>query len=68
MSDLHESKNEPPPRVTIGNVKPADVSSNQPQPLPWVCGEGFVPLQVVGQIYDQFTRDAPAEVPGKKGE
>ncbi len=63
---LHGTKNEPPEAAKMANVGPKDLTTNEKQPLPWTCGEEKVALMWVGQVYDQFTIDAPIERPGKK--
>lgn len=50
----------------MGNLKPREISSNQQEPLPWICGEDKVALNWIGEVYDQYTVDAPVERPGKK--
>lgn len=66
MSTLHGSKNEPADPVRVANVGPQDLATNQKQDLPWICGEEKVSLLWIGEVYNQYTVDAPIERPGKK--
>lgn len=57
----------PDPDSTAGNVEPDEVSTNQQAvPLPMFAGEAKFALVWLCEPYNQFTREAPAERPGKK--
>lgn len=50
-----------------GNLDGEDMSTNQESTvLPWCCGEVKVAVHWISPIYDQFTKEAPTERPGKK--
>jgi hypothetical protein len=57
----------PDPDPNLGNVDSGQLSSNQQAvAVPWGCGEFKVALKWISPVYNQFTREAPAERPGKK--
>lgn len=49
------------------NIGEADLSTNEAGTVvPWGCGEFKVALRWISPAYNQFTREAPDERPGKK--
>ncbi len=53
--------------LDTANVQPEDMATNQEATVvPWLCGEQKVALRWISPAYNQFTREAPAERPGKK--
>lgn len=51
----------------LGNIEEGELSSNQQAiPVPLVFGEASFALQWLCEPYNQFTREAPSERPGKK--
>jgi len=61
------SPNLPQADPALANVDSSDLATNQEsKPIPFVCGERKIALRWISPIYDQFTKNAPAEVPGKK--
>jgi hypothetical protein len=62
-----ESRNQPDPEINDGNTEPEDFSTNQESAsIPWFCGERKLALRWISPIYNQFTKEAPQERPGKK--
>ena len=56
-----------PETLETGNVDPDEISSNQQViPVPMFAGEMKLALQWLCDPYNQFTREAPADRPGKK--
>lgn len=57
----------PEPEATTGNLDADELSTNQEAvAVPVFCGEAKFPLRWLDQPSGQFTREAPAERPGKK--
>lgn len=55
------------PSLDTGNTAPDEVATNQEAAvLPWGVGETKVAVRWISPVYNQFTREAPAERPGKK--
>lgn len=53
--------------VEPANVEPAELSSNQQAvPVPLFAGEAKFALVWLCDPFNQFTKDAPQERPGKK--
>lgn len=60
-------KNQPDPEQDTANIDPEEMSTNQEGiVVPWGCGEFIVSLRWVSPVYNQFTKEAPIERPGKK--
>lgn len=58
----------PDPENDPGNTDQNDFASNQAATIvPWFRGEREVAARWVSPLYNQFTRPAPKERPGKKG-
>ena len=50
-----------------GNLEPEDLATNQEAvAVPLGAGEFKVAVKWISPIYNQFTREAPTERPGKK--
>lgn len=59
--------NQPDPDPSVGNLDANEVSTNkQASPLPMFAGEAKFALVWLCEPYNQFTKEAPAERPGKK--
>jgi hypothetical protein len=57
----------PDPEIEMANTDPEDFSTNQEAAvLPWFTGERKIALRWISPVYDQFTKEAPQERPGKK--
>ena len=57
----------PDPEIDMGNTANDDFSTNQESVvLPWFAGEQKLALRWISPVYNQFTREAPQERPGKK--
>ena len=57
----------PDPALDEGNVNGEDVSTNQEATvLPWCAGEQKIAVHWISPVYNQFTKEAPNERPGKK--
>jgi len=55
------------PDLENGNTAPDEVATNQEAAvLPWLAGEQKVAVRWISPVYNQFTKEAPAERPGKK--
>ena len=51
----------------MANTAPEDYSTNEEAVvLPWLAGEQKVAVRWISPVYNQFTREAPVERPGKK--
>lgn len=60
-------KNQPDPEQDTANVDAEEMSTNQEGVVvPWFTGEQIVALRWISPVYNQFTKEAPAERPGKK--
>lgn len=67
MSDrARNDAGSPDDRRRLGNLKEADLATNQEQSYPWFAGEEKLAVLWTGRVYNQFTREAPMERPGKK--
>ena len=64
MSERRLEKPDAPRKV--GNVSADKVSTNERRVIPFGRGKYITAALHVGQIYDQYTIDAPVERPGKK--
>ena len=61
------TRNVPEPDPDMGNLNEDELSTNQEATvLPWGCGEFKVAVHWLSPVYNQFTREAPVERPGKK--
>jgi hypothetical protein len=59
--------NVPTDTSDLANIDETELSSNQEAvAVPWFCGERKFALKWISPTYNQFTREAPAERPGKK--
>lgn len=59
--------NLPDPNQSVGNLESDEVSTNQQAvPLPLHAGEAKFALRWLCEPFNQFTKEAPAERPGKK--
>lgn len=47
-------------------MDPTKYATNQAIPVPMVAGEEKLPCLWVGSVYDQYTKEVPAERPDKK--
>lgn len=57
----------PDTEIDMGNTDSEDFSTNQEAvALPWFVGERKIALRWISPPYNQFTKEAPAERPGKK--
>lgn len=57
----------PDSEIDMANTDAEDFATNQEAAvLPWVAGEQKVALRWISPVYNQFTREAPVERPGKK--
>lgn len=57
----------PDPAIETANIQPEDMATNQEATVvPWLCGEQKVALRWISPAYNQFTKEAPIERPGKK--
>lgn len=57
----------PDPAAPAGNVEPEELATNREgETVPWFCGEQTFALKWIMDPKNQFTREAPAERPGKK--
>ena len=62
-----ETKNQPDPELNDANTEADEFSTNQEAvSIPWFCGERKVALRSISPIYNQFTKEAPQERPGKE--
>ncbi len=62
-----ETRNQPDPELNLANTEEDEFSTNQEAvSIPWFCGERKLALRWVSPIYNQFTKEAPQERPGKK--
>jgi hypothetical protein len=62
-----KSADVPSERPDAGNLDENEVSTNQQAlPVPLFAGEASLALHWLCNPYNQFTREAPAERPGKK--
>jgi hypothetical protein len=62
-----ETKNQPDPELNDANTEADEFSTNQEAvSIPWFCGERKVALRWISPIYNQYTKEAPQERPGKK--
>lgn len=49
------------------NMDDTDLSTNQEGiVLPWFCGEQKIAVHWISPVYNQTTKEAPTERPGKK--
>lgn len=56
-----------PETADAGNVEADELATNQQaMPVPLFAGEAKFALQWICEPYNQFTREAPADRPGKK--
>ena len=61
------SVNLPDPNAEPGNLNPDDLATNREAvPVPLVAGEVKAALVWLSQPWNQFTKEAPMERPGKK--
>jgi hypothetical protein len=61
------SANIPDPDLAMANTEAEEYSTNQEASvLPWLAGEQKVALRWISPVYNQFTKEAPVERPGKK--
>lgn len=59
--------NLPDPDLNMANSEAEEYSTNQEASVvPWFCGEQKIALRWVSPVYNQFTKEAPVERPGKK--
>lgn len=57
----------PDPANDPANTDQNDYATNQVATvIPWMRGERLVAVRWISPIYNQFTKPAPAERPGKK--
>ncbi len=61
------ARNLPDSEIETGNLTPDEMSTNQEGTVvPWFAGEQIFALRWISPVYDQFTREAPNDRPGKK--
>ena len=59
--------NIPDDQQDVANTSAEDYATNQEAvPLPWFCGEQKIALHWISPVYNQFTKVAPNDRPGKK--
>lgn len=64
---MSKGVNQPEKEPDVANLDSGELSSNEEAvAIPWFCGERKFALKWLSPIYHQFTREAPAERPGKK--
>ena len=57
----------PDNKLDTANIQGTDFSTNQQAvPVPWFVGERKISVRWVSPVYNQFTKEAPVERPGKK--
>lgn len=60
-------RDNPDPDPDVGNMSADEVSTNEETvTLPIFAGEAILPARWISEPFGQFTREAPAERPGKK--
>jgi len=66
LSSATVDRNEPTTQRRLLNMAADSYSTNQPVVVPWFAGREVTPCVWLGEAYNQFTKPAPTERPGKK--